>query len=527
MLGERGRRRKQKKHDPGIAETVHGGHHSCVPRPRSIAARPVPLGLALGLALVLGCALNPVSRTPEIVFTTREQEVEVGRQAAREVERTMGTLRDEALSAYVAEVGARLAAHSPRQDIDYHFAVADMAEPNAFALPGGYVFVSWGMLALVQSEDELAGVMGHEIVHVAARHAVQREAAALPVGVLSALGSLAGGLVGGAQLAQLVGGIPELAGGLLLARYGRDQEREADRVGQTLVAQAGWNPAALADALERLEQVVALETGEDREPSWFDSHPSTPERVESARERGAELVRAVQAPLSDGPAAFRARLDGMRVGPDPGEGVFRKELYLHPDMGFAVRFPLGWRTHNSRDAVVALAPNGDAVMALRLHGRGDDAEAAAIAFARANDLTLSDFERVEIRGNPAVRALAGVRTHDTTLVADFTFLAHGGLIYRFTGAAPVNVYERRAKELISVPESFRDLDESERGFTVRRLRIVSAEPGETLTALGRRVKNAWPADRTAAMNGLDVAATLVAGTPVKVAVDEPYASTPR
>jgi predicted Zn-dependent protease len=491
-----------------------------VPRLRSIAALPILLALALG------CALNPVTHTPEVVFTTREQEVEVGRQAAREVERTMGTVRDEAMAAYVSEVGARLAARSPRQDVEYHFAVADMEEPNAFALPGGFVFVSWGMLALAQTEDELAGVMGHEIVHVAARHAVQRETAALPVGVLSALGSLAGGIVGGAQLAQLVGGIPELAGGLLLASYGRDQEREADRVGQTLVAEAGWDPAALADVLERMEQVVALETGEERQPSWFDSHPSTPERVESTRERGMKLVRAIEPPLTDGPAAFRARLDGMRVGPDPGEGVFRKELYLHPDMGFAVRFPLGWRTYNSRDAVAALAPKGDAVMALRLHGRGDDAEAAAVAFARENDLTLSDFERVEIRGKSAVRALAGVRTRGTTLVADFTFLAHEGLIYRFTGASPVDVYERRATELISVPESFRDLEESERAFTVRRLRTVAAEPGETLTALGRRVQNAWPADRTAVVNGLDVAAPLAAGTPVRVAVDEPYAPSP-
>jgi predicted Zn-dependent protease len=176
--------------------------------------------------------------------------------------------------------------------------------------------------------------------------------------------------------------------------------------------------------------------------------------------------------------------------------------------------------------VAALAPKGDAVMAMRLYGRGDDPEAAAVAFARENDLTLSDFERAEIDGNPAVRALAGVRTRGTTLVADLTFLAHGGLVYRFTGAAPVDVYEKRARELLSVPESFRDLEPSERDFQVRRLRIARARAGETLLALGRRVGNAWAADRTAAVNGLDVAAPLPAGAPVKVAIDEPYAADP-
>jgi predicted Zn-dependent protease len=145
-----------------------------------------------------------------------------------------------------------------------------------------------------------------------------------------------------------------------------------------------------------------------------------------------------------------------------------------------------------------------------------------VAFARQNDLTLSDFEHAEIDGNPAVRALTGVRSRGTTLVADMTFLAHGGLVYRFTGAAPVDVYERRAPDLLSVPMSFRDLEPSERSFRVRRLRIARAGAGETLLALGRRVGNAWPADRTAAMNGLDVTAPLAAGTAVKVAIEEPY-----
>jgi predicted Zn-dependent protease len=482
------------------------------------------------LPLLASCALNPVSKTPELVLTTSEREVEIGTQAAREVEDTVGVVRDPKLADYVSAVGARIAALSPRQDVEYHFAVVEMGEPNAFALPGGYIFVSRGIVELFETEDELAGVLAHEVIHVAARHAVQRQTAALPVGILSALGSLAGGLVGGQQLARVVGGIPQFAGGLVLAGYGRDQEREADRLGQKLVAEAGWDPGALADALERMERVVAVEVaaegGEQRSPSWFDSHPSTPERVSSARSRAEHLARGASDPIAAGRLGFLQQIEGMRAGPDPAEGVFHKELFLHPDLGFAVRFPLEWRTHNGREVVAASAPSGDAVVAVRLQARGDDPEAAAVAFARKKDMTLSDFQRFRVNGLPAVRALAGVKAGRGNFVGDFSFIAHQGVVYRITGAAPVQRYDYHAREIVDVVRSFRDLEPDERSFQVGRLRLASANPGERLSILGARTGNSWSVARTAAVNGLDPSAPLAAGRLVKIAVSEPYAPSP-
>ncbi len=489
--------------------------------------------LATALAAIpLGaCALNPVTKTPEVVFTTTADEVATGAAAAAEVEETIGLVHDDVLQAYVAEVGARIAAHSPRQDVEYHFAVVDMEEPNAFALPGGWVFVSRGLLAVLESEDELAGVMAHEVVHVAARHAVQRQTAALPIGVLSALGGLAGGLagvaVGAPGLGQVVGGIPELAGGLLLASYGRDQERESDQVGQDIAARAGWDPAALPDALDRMERLVAVEVaarGESmRAPSWFDSHPTTPERSADARRHAESLSRAEAASVAPGRDGFVRRLDGMQAGPDPAEGVFRDELYLHPDLGFGIQFPFGWRTHNGRDVVAASSKEGDAVLALRLQAEGDDPAAAAIAFARKHDLTLSDLEHFEVNGLPAARALAGVRAQRGAFVADFTWVVHAGRVYRLTGAAPVRIYEARARELVDTARSFRPLSENERsGFEARRLRLAEARAGETLKALGERSGNRWSVARTAASNALEAKAPLAEGFLVKIAVDEPY-----
>jgi predicted Zn-dependent protease len=460
--------------------------------------------VAVLLPLLASCALNPVSKTPELVLTTSAREVEIGRQAAREVEDTVGVVRDPKLVEYVSAVGARIAALSPRQDVEYHFAVVEMGEPNAFALPGGYIYVSRGIVELFETEDELAGVLAHEVIHVAARHAVQRQTAALPVGILSALGSLAG--------------------------YGRDQERESDRLGQKLVAEAGWDPGALADALERMERVVAVQVaaqgGEMRSPSWFDSHPTTPERVSNARSHAEHLARGASDPIAAGRMGFLQQIEGMRVGPDPAEGVFRKELFLHPDLGFAVRFPLEWRTHNGRDVVAASSPAGDAVVAVRLQARGDDPEAAAVAFARKKDMTLSDFQRFRVNGLPAVRALAGVQAGRGNFVADFSFIAHRGVVYRITGAALVQRYDSHAREIVDVVRSFRDLTPDERSFQVGRLRLATAAPGERLSELGARTGNAWSVARTAAVNGLEPSVPLAAGSRVKIALREPYVQSP-
>jgi predicted Zn-dependent protease len=487
-----------------------------------------PVAWLLIVALVApACARNPVTGRPELVLTSSRREVELGTELAREVEQSIGLVRDPALAEYVAALGARLAARSPRQDVAHHFAIVDMQEPNAFALPGGWVYVSRGLLAIANSEDELAAVLGHEIAHVAARHAVQRETRALPIGILSALGALAGGIVGGEQLARAIGALPQVAGGLLLARYSRDQEREADRVGQSLAAQAGFDPAQMATFFDTLEAESALSARESgrrpRGPGFFDTHPGAPERSRDARERALKLVRAEPAPLAGSRAEFLARLDGLRVAQDPAEGVFRDALFLHPDLDFALRFPEGWQTQNARDAVVALAPGGEAALVLRLEATGDDPGAAAATFARRHQLTLSDLQRVQLDGLPAVRALAGVPTERGAFVADLTFIAHRGLIFRLAGAAPVAGYEAQARTLADAARSFRRLRPEERAsFEVQRLRVVRAAPGEHLPELVERARSAWSAERVAVVNALAPERPLAGDERVKVAVPEPY-----
>src|SRR5262245_41044732 len=156
-----------------------------------------------------------------------EREVALGRQASQEVEQATGPVQAPQLTPPAAALGPRRAQRSPRRDVSYRFAVADMPEPNAFALPGGYIYVSRGLLAIANSEAELANVIGHEIGHVAARHAAQREVRATGIGVLATLGTIAAAVAGSGEAVQAVGQLGQLAGAGLLASYGRDQEREA------------------------------------------------------------------------------------------------------------------------------------------------------------------------------------------------------------------------------------------------------------------------------------------------------------
>ena len=214
-----------------------------------------------------GCATNPVTGRSELMLVSAEREKELGRDEARRVEQEMGLLADPALVAYVQGVGQRLAAQSPRRDVEYRFQVIDRTEPNAFALPGGYVYVTRGLLVFVNSEDELAGVIGHEIGHVAARHSVQQISRAAPLAVVTGIGAAVTGVVS-PGLGRAVGGAGAAASELILAPYSRDQEREADRVGQGLAAAAGWDPAGLPAFLKTLSREEDLAAADLAGPAF-------------------------------------------------------------------------------------------------------------------------------------------------------------------------------------------------------------------------------------------------------------------
>jgi predicted Zn-dependent protease len=484
--------------------------------------RPLAVALCCALAFA-GCAINPVTGQPELSTMSPQREVVLGAQAAREVEEQIGLVDDPHLAAYVDAIGQRLARHSPRRDVVYHFAVADMEEPNAFALPGGWIYVSRGLLVLTGSEAELANVIGHEIGHVAARHAASREARTLGAGLLSVFGSVLAGAALGADVGQGVGQLFQVAGKAHIASYSRGQEREADDVGQRIAGAAGWNPAAMARFLRTLERDTRLRDEAAPMPTFFSSHPVTGERIENTSRRAVTLRVVPAPPVAATRAAFLAKLDGLLVGPDPAEGVFRDSRFLHPGLRFTIDFPANWRTANGRSVVGAAAPEGDAVVMLEVQERGDDPGAAAARFAQANRMELRNGQNLWIGGYRAHRASALVQTREGPIGLDLTWIAHPAVIFRLTGMSPPSRFAGHAPAFARVARSFRHLSDRERA-SIRdlRLRIVTARAGEPLTALSRRTGNTWTAEETAVANGLALGGRLSAGEPVKIVREVPY-----
>jgi predicted Zn-dependent protease len=322
-------------------------------RARFVQTRTLAALLALALA---GCV-------------TPAGEQQVGDEEAKKVEQEMGLLREPALLAYVRAVGAKLVAVSERPQGPWQFEVVDRPEPNAFALPGGHVYVTRGLLVLLNSEDELACVLGHEIAHVTASHSTKRMGAAVataPITIATGLAGFAVGIVSPVLGSAVAGTGEVITGGLVLAPFSREQEYEADELGQSLAARAGYDPLGLARFLHTLDRDLALQPGEKATFHFLDSHPLTPDREARSEERARELARALAQPIAGGRAAFLARLEGILVGEDPAQGVFEGSRFLQPELDLVVDFPAGWKTQNTDEAVGAISPAQDAVVALHV-----------------------------------------------------------------------------------------------------------------------------------------------------------------
>jgi predicted Zn-dependent protease len=482
--------------------------------------RTLEIWLAILVATTAAsCAMNPVSGMPEVTLVSVEQEKKIGAKEAKTVEENMGILDDSRLTTYLDAVGQRLAEESPRRDVAYRFQVVDTTDPNAFALPGGYVYVTRGLLALVNSEDELAGVVGHEIGHVAARHSVQRISKQGPFsmvfGIVSGLTGLVSPVVG-----NIVGGIGDFTQSLIFAPYSRGQETEADRVGQDMAAKAGWDPAGLSVFLATLEREVELMSKGPQRHSFFDSHPATPDRVAKTSDHARTLKRAARRPISPSRDEFLQRLDGLVIGQRAANGLFEGRRFIHPDQNFFLEFPEKWQIENSPQQVVAAAPEHNAALVLAAVAQGTDPLDGVRAIEKETKSSLiAKTQTVTINGLPAAR------THlaDSKVGIELTWIAHGGLVYQLAGIAPKKGFDSIHPALTAAAQSFRPLSAGERAAVrEKRIRLVHARAGETIAALAARSNSAWTQEEIAVANGLAVQEPLKDHQIIKVTVLEPY-----
>lgn len=392
-----------------------------------------------------------------------------------------GVYEDDGLAAYVDRVGQRLAAESEWPTLPWHFQVLDSAAVNAFAVPGGYIYVTRGLLAHMNSEAELAGVLGHEIGHVTGRHGAeqQRRATLANVGLL--LGSAAS-----PRFAQygLETGLAQTAVGLTMLKYSRGQELESDENGIGYAVAAGYDPRGIGGFFATL-QALEEERGGRGVPGWASTHPEVDDRIERSQRWSTEALARHGARTADLTVNRRGhvqQIDGIVFGDDPREGYFSGEAFLHPDLRFRVDLPDGWDAVNTRAAVQALAPDEDALVQLTLASLQDDSSRERYISNYLDDIgadVIGTSDR-NINGNWARQAHFTVASQQTSYEVLGTWISYRGNLYQLLGISTPSRFNRYDDAFAA---SFRSFDElrDRAALNVRPARIDVVTPDGTMS----------------------------------------------
>jgi predicted Zn-dependent protease len=447
------------------------------------------LGLLVALVALAACATNPATGKRQLSLISEAQEIQLGRESAQAVQTSIGLVDDQGLQAYVQQIGRRQAVTSERPNLPWEFHVVDDPTPNAFALPGGFIYVTRGMLNLMNSEAELAGVLGHEIGHVTARHSVNQ----VSKQQLAQLGLGLGGIFFPEvrPFGQLLGAGLEL----LFLKYSRDDEREADELGFQYMRKQGYDGAEFDDVFAALDR--AGEEQRSALPGWLATHPAPAERVKSAQARAAAAGAQPDARIERD--AYLRQIDDLVYGKDPRDGFFREGRFYHPRLRFQLAFPSGWQTENLTQAVIAVAPENRAVLQLTLAQGAPDAAFQQFFSQQgiARGRTLQD----RINGNPAVMGEFQAQTEQGVVQGLVGFISHGNRTYQVIGYTPASIYGNYGSGMEATIRSFAPVNDPEiLNVQPLRMDIVQAPSAITVDEFARQFKSPVPATTLALIN---------------------------
>ncbi len=425
-------------------------------------------GLAFCLTLG-GCAINPVTGDADFVTVSESDEIKQGRAYHKQIVAQYGFYDDPDLQRYINRIGETLARKSHRSHLEFEFTVLDSPEINAFALPGGYIYITRGILAYLDSEAELAGVLGHEIGHVTARHSVRQQSGQFA-------SDLFGVLVTAATGSQGLGGVSQQLGTGLIRGYGRDHELEADRLGAQYLHKTGYNPETMLEVIGVLkDQEVyekALAKKEGREPSIyhgvFSSHPRNDDRlktvVREARKLSDKKYRSNNRP------AYHAEIDGIVWGPSPAHGVVVDNRFAHPGLAFALQFPENWKVRNSTQTLQATDPGSTALIQVSLDKRNKKESPDAIL----ERLTGNKKLKIQ-KQDHGVSAKIDVKLEDgSSQPARISAIPlDGAEVLILLGTSPKKQFSATDKKLLAVNRGFTRLTQAQvDAIRAPRLRIV-------------------------------------------------------
>jgi predicted Zn-dependent protease len=473
--------------------------------------------LTFVVAIESGCSVNPA--TGESSFTglmSESEEQSIGRENHPKVLQEFGgAYPDQQVQQYVSSLGNLLARASDRPNQRFTFTVLDSPIVNAFAVPGGYIYITRGLLALANNEAELSGVLAHEIGHIAARHSAERYSK----GVLLSIPAVLLGVVTGSQeVANLAGS----AGAVYLQSYSRDQEYQADLLGVRYLTRTNYDPYGMASFLAQLEADDKLDSKLAGNPELADqnsimaSHPRTADRIQRAiQEAGGTQVSN---PIVERDLYLR-KIDGLLYGDQPEEGYIRGRRFAHPTLRFEFEVPPGFHMRNTSSAVVAVRADGGQIVFDREAETFNGGMLNYMVDRWAPRLELRDAEWIDVNGLEGATGTAQVNTKSGTrnirLVA---IRARNNAIYRFLFISKPEMTSQFAAGFRQTTYSFRELSAGEAAqLRPQRIEVISAQSGDTVDSLASRMAfDDYRVERFLVLNGLKRGDRLQAGQLVKI-----------
>lgn len=486
--------------------------------------RRLPLVLAAFALLLTACSVNPATGQRDFTaFMSPEREIQVGQeQHPKIIEQFGGVYNDPRVTAYVNGVGQRLAKVSELPNLKFTFTVLNDDIVNAFALPGGYVYISRGLLGLANTEAELAGVLGHEIGHVTGRHSAQRYSSSiLAQGLSAGAGILGSVFLGTSEVGQAVG----QGSAVYLQSFSREHEFEADTLGVRYLARAGYSTDAMASFLASLQAYSALEAQVSGLPdpasrhNIMSTHPRTQDRVVAAT-RAANIKQAPNPQIKN--REYLNAIDGIAFGDSPEEGLIRGQVFVHKSLDFLFEVPKGFRLFNGSQQVVAKGPNTANIVFSGAKAPAGGTMTAYLTNVWAKDTNIRDVQGVNVNGMEAATGTAVIQNRSGTFNAQLVAIRHSaGKVYRFVFLAPSAQTTALNEDFRRTTFSFRKLNRADRN-RYKPWRVATKVVGrrDTVSSLSRNMPLPGPKDDWfRVLNGLKPGSQPFQGQTVKVIVD--------
>jgi len=461
------------------------------------------------ILLSVSCAVNPVTGKRELSLISEEGEISLGKETDVEIREQYGIYDDPALLAYVQRIGQTMTHHTHRPHLTYHFAVLDTPVVNAFAVPGGYVYVTRGILALMSSEAELAVVLGHELGHVNARHSMAKLGQLMLVQVGLAVGRAI------SETFAKITGVASIGIQLLFLKFSRDDEREADALGVEYSRKGGYNPSEMVSFFASLEGLGDLSEGHSL-PGFLSTHPLTKERIQNTK----SMLTESDLQLKIEQNAYFGAIENMVYGEDPRQGYVENNAFYHPQLRFSFSIPQEWNVQNTPSKVVLASKDGLAAVVLQAEKSTEDLQGyASKKTSKIEGGQLLSENSFVINGLTSYHQVYDVsQQEEEDLRMRLSFIGKNGFIYTFIALSTRSDFDKYDRQFQSIVGSFNELRNARYlNRKPKRINLVKADGKESLKEIFRKAgmaEDIWP--KFAIMNGMELDQVPKRGQPIKI-----------